>query len=42
MLLIPFDNKASVVVAAVLPMIPLLGTSLQLREVLKALGEFLV
>jgi hypothetical protein len=44
MLLIPFDKKASLVlvVAAVLPMIPLLGTSIPLGDILKALGEFLV
>jgi hypothetical protein len=44
MLFLPFDKKASMVlvVAAVLPMIPLLGTSLPLGEILKALGEFLV
>src|SRR5262249_22451442 len=44
MLLVPFDKKASVVlvVAAVLPMIPLLGTSIPFGEIFKALGEFLV
>jgi hypothetical protein len=44
MLLMPFDKKASIMlaVAAVLPMIPLLGTSIPLGEILKALGEFLV
>ena len=44
MLLLPFDKKASLVlvVAAVLPMIPLLGTSIPLGEILKTLGEFLV
>jgi hypothetical protein len=44
MRLIPFDKKASMVlvVAAVLPMIPLIGTSIPLAEILKTLGEFLV
>jgi hypothetical protein len=44
MLLMPFDKKASLVLvlAALLPMIPLLGTSVPLGEILKALGEFLV
>jgi hypothetical protein len=44
MRLIPFDKKASLVlvVAAVLPMVPLLGTSIPLGEILKTLGEFLV
>ena len=44
MRLIPFDKKASMVlvVAAVLPMVPLLGTSIPLGEILKTLGEFLV
>ena len=40
----PFDKKASLVlvVAAVLPMVPLLGTPIPLAEIMKALGEFLV
>jgi hypothetical protein len=44
MRLMPFDKKASLVlvVAAVLPMVPLLGTSIPLAEILKTLGEFLV
>ena len=44
MLLMPFDKKASLVlvVAAVLPLVPLLGTSIPLGEILKTLGEFLV
>ena len=44
MLLLPFDKKASLllVLAALLPMVPLLGTSVSLGEILKALGEFLV
>ena len=44
MRLIPFDKKASLVlvVAAILPMVPLLGTSIPLGEILKTLGEFLV
>jgi hypothetical protein len=44
MRLMPFDKKASLVlvVAAVLPMVPLLGTSIPLAEILKTLGELLV
>jgi hypothetical protein len=44
MRLIPFDKKASLmlVVAAVLPMVPLIGTSIPLAEILETLGEFLV
>jgi hypothetical protein len=44
MRLIPFDKKASLVLvlAAVLPMVPLLGTSIPLAEILKTMGEFLV
>jgi hypothetical protein len=44
MRLIPFDKKASLVlvVAAVVPMVPLLGTAIPLAEILKTLGEFLV
>jgi hypothetical protein len=44
MFLIPFDKKASLilVIAALLPMVPLLGTSVPLGEILKTLGEFLV
>jgi hypothetical protein len=44
MLLMPFDKKASMVLvlAALLPMIPLLGTSVPLGDILKALGKFLV
>jgi hypothetical protein len=42
--LIPFDKKAFVVVllAAILPMVPLLGTTVPLAEILRALGEFMV
>ncbi len=44
MLLLPFDKKASLllVIAALVPMVPLLGTSVSLGEILRALGEFLV
>ena len=40
----PFDKKASLVLAlaAILPLIPLFGTSIPLGEILKALGAFLV
>jgi hypothetical protein len=42
--LIPFDKKAVLVlvVAALLPMIPLVGTAFPLTEILSKLGEFLV
>ena len=41
MILIPFDMKgfAVLVVAALLPMIPLLGTAIPLKEILAKLGE---
>jgi hypothetical protein len=44
MLLMPFDKKALLVLllAALLPMVPLLGTALPLMDILKALGEFMV
>jgi hypothetical protein len=44
MLLVPFDKKALMVLilAAVIPMIPLLGTELPFMDILKALGEFMV
>jgi hypothetical protein len=44
MFLMPFDKKASLVLvlAAIVPMVPLLGTSVSLGEIMKALGEFLV
>jgi hypothetical protein len=44
MYLIPFDKKASLilVIAALLPMVALLGTAVPLGEILKTLGEFLV
>jgi hypothetical protein len=44
MLLMPFDKKALLVLllATLLPMVPLLGTALPLMEILKTLGEFMV
>jgi hypothetical protein len=44
MQLIPFDRKALLVLvsAALIPMIPLIGTALPLQEILSKLGEFLV
>ncbi len=44
MQIIAFDRKALVVliVAAVAPMVPLLGTMIPLKEILKMLGEFMV
>ena len=44
MQIIAFDRKALVVlvVAAVAPMVPLLGTLIPLKEILKMLGEFMV
>jgi hypothetical protein len=44
MRLLPLDKKALVVLiaAAVIPMIPLLGTAVPLVEILSKLGEFLV
>jgi hypothetical protein len=44
MQLVPWDKKAVLVlvVAALIPMIPLLGTSIPLTEILSKLGEFLV
>lgn len=44
MQLIPFDRKAVVVLisAALIPMIPLVGTAVPIQEILSKLGEFLV
>jgi hypothetical protein len=44
MQLVPFDKKAVLVlvVAALLPMIPLVGTAFPLQEILSKLGEFMV
>ncbi len=44
MLIIPFDKKALavLVVAALIPMIPLLGTAIPLVEIVSKLGEFMV
>ncbi len=44
MLLLPFDKKALLVLllAAVIPMVPLLGTALPFLDILKTLGEFMV
>jgi hypothetical protein len=44
MQIIPFDKKAVVVllVAALIPMIPLVGTAIPLLEILSKLGEFMV
>jgi hypothetical protein len=44
MQIIPFDKKAAVVllVAALIPMIPLVGTVIPLVEILSKLGEFMV
>jgi hypothetical protein len=44
MFLLPFDKKAVVVllVAALIPMIPLLGTSIALKEIIGMLGKFMV
>ena len=44
MKIIPFDKKAVVVllVAALIPMIPLVGTAIPLLEILSKLGEFMV
>ena len=41
---IPFDKKAVVVLAlaALIPMIPLVGTAIPLAEILSKLGEFMV
>jgi hypothetical protein len=41
---LPFDRKALIIliVAAVMPMLPLLGTAIPLKEILSKLGEFLV
>src|SRR5262249_34229967 len=43
MQLIPFDKKALLVLAsaALIPMIPLVGTAIPLNEILAKLGEFL-
>ena len=44
MLLIPFDKKAAVVLllATLIPLVPLVGTAIPLAEILSKLGEFLV
>ena len=44
MQIIPFDKKAVVVLlaAALIPMIPLVGTAIPLLEILSKLGEFMV
>ncbi len=44
MQLVPFERKAVLVlvVAALLPMIPLVGTAIPLKEILSKLGEFMV
>ena len=44
MQLIPFDKKAVLVLvmAALIPMIPLVGTAIPLKEILAKLGEFMV
>jgi hypothetical protein len=44
MSLIPFDKKALLVLAcaALIPMVPLIGTAIPLAEILSKLGEFLV
>ena len=44
MQLIPFDKKAVfvLIVAALIPMIPLVGTTIPLKEILSKLGEFMV
>jgi hypothetical protein len=44
MQLLPFDKKAALVLvlAALIPMLPLLGTAIPLKEILSKLGEFLV
>jgi hypothetical protein len=44
MQLIPVDKKALVVLilAALIPLIPLVGTAIPLAEILSKLGEFLV
>jgi hypothetical protein len=44
MQIIPFDKKAVVVLlmAALIPMIPLVGTTIPLMEIVSKLGEFMV
>ena len=44
MQIIPFDKQATVilVLAALIPMIPLVGTAIPLAEILSKLGEFMV
>jgi hypothetical protein len=44
MQLIPLDKKAVVVLllAALIPMVPLVGTAIPLTEILSKLGEFMV
>jgi hypothetical protein len=44
MLLVPFDKKAVIVLlaAALIPMVPLLGTSVALTDIMSMLGKFMV
>lgn len=44
MLLVPFDKKAVIVLlaAALIPMVPLLGTSVALTDIISMLGKFMV
>jgi biopolymer transport protein ExbB/TolQ len=44
MQLVPFDKKAVIVlvVAALIPMIPLLGTVVGLTDIISMLGKFMV
>jgi hypothetical protein len=44
MQIMPFDKKAAVVIilAALIPMIPLVGTAIPLMEILSKLGEFMI
>ena len=44
MQIVPFDKKAMavLVLAALIPMIPLVGTAIPLAEILSKLGEFMV
>ncbi len=42
--LIPFDKKALIVLAlaAIVPLVPLIGTSLPFAEIISKLAEFMV
>ncbi|MGC8640292.1 MAG: hypothetical protein ACP5XB_10500 [Isosphaeraceae bacterium] len=44
MLLVPFDKKAVIVLiaAALIPMVPLLGTSVALKDIISMLGKFMI